>query len=61
MTDKDCKECEGEGYIEYGGIRHSYFGDDNDDGCETLPCPECNGDGYDEDLAYESWRDNQLE
>jgi hypothetical protein len=43
MTDPDCEECGGDGSIIYGGIRHSYFGDTNDDGTEELPCPKCNG------------------
>ena len=50
-SDDVCKECDGEGQVTYGGISSQ------DDGVETVPCPECTGDMEDE--AYERHRDEE--
>ena len=31
----DCDECEGEGFVDYGGFRSE------SDGVKTLPCQKC--------------------
>jgi len=54
MTNPDCEECEGTGYVEY-----LISVDDS----RPMACEVCNdgGDEPDEDAEYERHRDNQVE
>lgn len=53
MTNPDCEECEGTGFVDY------LIGVDDS---KKMCCEVCNdGGGFDEDAAYELWRDNQVE
>ena len=51
MTDPNCKECNGEGYVEY-----LISVDDT----KRMNCELCN-DGYDEDADYDRMKDAECE
>jgi len=52
LTDPDCKECDGEGVVNYQDRYSS-------DGIREEPCPVCNV--VDEDRAYDSYKDSIAE
>lgn len=53
MTDTKCEECEGTGYVDYQIAVDDF---------KKMYCEKCNIDGgYNEDDAYDAWKDSHLE
>lgn len=52
MTDPNCPECGGTGTVDYLT---------SVDDTKPMACEKCNGDDFDEDRAYDEFRDNQIE